>query len=579
MSTDFLSLLNETNSIKNDLTGEIIITVPIIEAEEKLSINISCIITSNCNTVIKSDGFEILSSSVSLSNFSFQSKVAIQDSSNVSIFNSKIKYSKLSYGAVTVFNSKDVSLSHIEITETVDIPGIFICKNCEVNCDNLLIHNLTKSFIAVNSGSMITIKDSTFHHTKGNAIYLAGQSYIEIINSVFSFTFYPSLFVKDSKFVIKNSAFQNSPTNAISIYSSKEFLIENNTFSDIKDTAIQILEKSNGIVKDNKIFNVEGNGVYCHNSFVDIQNNEISNLTFPAIAISSRCKASLFGNKIANIKYSGICVRHAKEVKIVESEIEEINESGISISDTESCFIENNKISKCQITGIEAYNRSNVFVNNNIISHMKNHAFLVYTNGYMKAESNTINDVKSEVIKMSYKGGGDFIKNKISNCLKQCDCINSSFYYLFENGDFKNVTNDPSKISSENMIDFDDCSSNIDNKKELLCIKCNQKRRNCYLFQCGHKIYCHECAEFALKNKENCPLCRFPIVKVSTRFHNDIDDDSCIICCENKPNCIVLPCGHTCICSLCLENWFNTSQSCPICRTKPCIFKLINEDI
>ncbi|KAK8885303.1 hypothetical protein M9Y10_040749 [Tritrichomonas musculus] len=51
---------------------------------------------------------------------------------------------------------------------------------------------------------------------------------------------------------------------------------------------------------------------------------------------------------------------------------------------------------------------------------------------------------------------------------------------------------------------------------DTLCIRCRNKKRNCFLLDCGHKVFCQKCDEAAFKNKEKCPLCRFQIMKVSS---------------------------------------------------------------
>lgn len=574
MSIDFLSILNNTNSIKNEATGEITITTPILQSDDKYQINSSCIITSNCNTIIKSDFFEILSSSVSISNISFETAIFIQDSNNVSITNCSIKNAKKSYGAITIFNSQEIYVNNVTITETNDIPGIFVYKNSLVKADHLLIHDITKSFIAINSNSFMSIKNSIFHHTQRNAIYLADHSNIEIFNCTFSNVIYPSLYFVDSNCIIQNNTFQDLSENAIVVQSSSGFLIEKNIFNHIGDTAIQISNDSKGIIKNNTIFNAKGNGIYCHKSDICIENNEIYDLTYPAIGLSSKSKCLLVGNKISNVKCNGISIRHANEVIIKDCEVKNIDESGISISDTESCFIQNNKITNCIISSIESYNRSNVTVTNNVISNIEKNAFLCYTSGFMKAINNQISDVKNEFVKLTYKGCGEFVNNQIVNCIKQCYCQNSSFFFFSGNGDFKNITNDQKKFASNKSIDFVD---SFFDDEEIFCIKCHTKKRNTFILDCGHKVFCQECAQESLRNKEKCPLCRFPIVKVSNGFGSNIDD-TCIICCENRSDSIILPCGHMGVCSSCLENWINTNQSCPICRSRPCIYKQVIHD-
>ena len=82
---------------------------------------------------------------------------------------------------------------------------------------------------------------------------------------------------------------------------------------------------------------------------------------------------------------------------------------------------------------------------------------------------------------------------------------------IHQYGQFEAVTNDIEK-AEENSIKFEKQQVNDDS---VLCFKCHKKPRDCYLMTCGHRVYCKECAQLALQNKENCPLCRFPIIQIS----------------------------------------------------------------
>ena len=109
-------------------------------------------------------------------------------------------------------------------------------------------------------------------------------------------------------------------------------------------------------------------------------------------------------------------------------------------------------------------------------------------------------------------------------------------------------------------------------------MKCNKNVRNCYLFECCHKVYCKECADLACQNKERCPLCRFTIDKVSEGYGMN-SENLCIICCQNEPDSIIIPCGHTGVCSDCLDNWFKENKTCPCCRSKAEKYRMIDNDI
>ncbi|KAK8842263.1 hypothetical protein M9Y10_026497 [Tritrichomonas musculus] len=579
MEIDFLSILDDKNSIKNETTEEIVITVPILQTDVKYKIDASCKISSNCNTIIKSKNFEILASFVHFSNISFQTSICVKDAKNFSMYNCTVNDAKSAYGAISIQNSQNVLLANVEIEKTDSIPGLFVYQNSIVAAEFLSIHDLAETLIAINGNSSLMISNSNLHHSLANAFFVSDHSCIEISNCEISHTSYPSLYVRNSQCIVRSNVFHTTSENAISLHSSYNFCIEMNTITSIDDTGIRISDESSGVIDSNTICNIKGNGIYCNNSDVQINDNQIFNLTYPSIAITSKSRATLSKNNVHNISYSGICVRGAKNVVIESNFIDDIKESGISISDTDICIVKSNRITNCLINSVEVYNKSKVHIHKNNILHIGEQAFLVHTLGYMKVENNYIEDVKNEMAKLMFKGTGDFINNKISKCPKLNEIQSSLSFYFYENGDFGNVTNDPSRINSKNPKPIDlDSKRCIDHNHVELCMKCKQKDRDCYILDCGHKVYCQKCADSALKNKEKCPLCRFPIVKVSTGFGVS-SEDLCTICFENKADSIILPCGHIGVCCKCLEKWFSYKQICPICRVEPCHSRLLSYDI
>ena len=106
--------LDSSNSIQND-TNEITITVPTLEFKGEILVDSSCKISSICNTVITCDIFSISSPSVSITNITFQSTVSVEYSNNFSISHCVIKNAEQSYGALCIYNSKDVTINHVTI--------------------------------------------------------------------------------------------------------------------------------------------------------------------------------------------------------------------------------------------------------------------------------------------------------------------------------------------------------------------------------------------------------------------------------------------------------------------------------
>ena len=387
------------------------------------------------------------------------------------------------------------------------------------------------------------ITDSSFHHSQCNGFYMQDQTSLEISNSTISYTNYPALFLDNSKCIVRNCEINHVNESAIDIENESIGIIEETTFSEIvKNSIVSFLSE------------------------LKTKNNRILSSKMPAIGVSEKSKAEICGDKISNAQLNCIVLRGASEVKINGCEIENVAQSGISISDTEKVTIMNCKIKNCEHSAVEAYNDSTVEITGNEICQMKKHAFLAFTSGHMKANNNTISDVEGAMVKLIYKGGGDFFDNKISNCSIQCECKTSSPYFFCNNGNFLCFTNDTSRVNeSVSLVE----SSEVDNS---LCLMCNKNQRDSYLIKCGHNVYCIDCAKKAQEKHENCPLCRFPIDGVQKRFDSN---ELCIICMDNRPNCIVLPCGHICACSDCLDNWFKNNKVCPVCRTTDCFYKKI----
>lgn len=570
-SIDFLTILDDTNCIKNDETGEITLTISKLETDEEYQIASTCKITSNCNTVIKSKLFKIESSKVSISNIEFDCAVLVNKVESVSLSKCTVKNPlQENRGALTISDSGDVTLSYITIINSDQIPGLYVTQNSFVNATRMNIHDFEATLALCNLGSFLTITDSILHHTPYNGFHISGQSYTEIRRCQIHDTGYPAIIATNSQCTFVDNDIKNIEQTGISVNSCVDFLIDENKFTDLNATAINSSEKSTGIIKENEIKDVKGNGILVSNSEVDVIKNVVKNAKYPSIAILSKSKSIVSENKVEGIELNGVCVRDAKDVTIENCEIKDVNEIGISVSDTENCIIKKNVISNCKISAVESYNKSRVYINENIISNIGQSAFLVYTYGYMKVEKNQIKDVVNSIVSLLYKGGGDFIHNTFVNCKNLFESQTSSPFFFLDNGEFQNVTNVKEKVT-DSVVFVDSF-----NDQNLLCLKCKKNIRDCYILDCGHKVFCKECAELAKQNNECCPLCRFPIKDVSCPFKAS-EDDTCVICCDKKCDSLILPCGHLGFCSDCLENWYANKKCCPVCRTEPSFYKKIND--
>ena len=574
MDVVFLSKLDKTNSIQKS-ENEYILTLPEYDFSE-----VSFLITkpvkllSTNKSTIKSTHFSIKSHGVFLTGITFETSIIVSNSDNFKITNCEIKKSKLSDGSLYFYSSKCALVENVSIHDSEKIPGIYLTQKSSAWVKNVEVHSLEETLVVCNSESKLYMHDSKLYKTKANAVYVSSDSHIEIENCKLWDSDYPAIFISHSTCRIENNEIKDVKQNGISINTVKTFIVSHNHITDVSGSAIAILDESEGEAHRNVVNKVGGNGIYvCGNSKLTAIQNKIFDNQFPGIAILMKSTAKLFRNEVSNIQYSGICVRGAHDVKIFESKIDHVQECGISISDTDMCQVVGNQISNCNIGSVEVYNDSRTKIKHNKISSIGGYAFLVYAGAKLKAKLNTILDVHSAMAKLSYKGGGYFVDNILSDVPLQKDGQTSANYYFKGNGKFQGVTNLEEKKSEDIIYE-----QPYKDTKSMYCLKCHTRPRNCFILDCSHRIFCEECAKEAVKNVEVCPLCRFPIIDYTLGFESG-DDGLCVICSENKADCIIMPCGHMGFCEECLERWYFRNKTCPTCRAEPSFYKKIITDI
>lgn len=565
MTVDFLSLLNDTNSIKNDETDEITLTFPKFEFDGTYEIRSSCKIKSNCKTVIKCHFFNIKSSMVFIEGIHFETSINLKDINNFNLSNSSI--SNIENGSsLVISNCKSITISHIKISNIDSFPGILVKNESVVNADNLFISELTNEFIVCESKSSFYLNESKLKNTKLCGITVSEKSHLEIRNTEISETTLPAIYINKSNCIIEHNEIKKVELNAIVLTKVKSFEISQNRITNIKGSAISVQLHSKGVIHHNIISQVESNGIYVNDhSDVEVNNNELSNIKYPGISILMKSIGTLKENKIFNISSNGISIRCASNVSIIKSDITSIDECGISISDTKTCLIEQNNISNCKIAAIEAYDGSMVNIFKNNIQFIKQYAFMVYTSAFTKVENNNISDIEIAMVKLCYKGGGEFIKNQVCNCKNQKEGQTSFRYFFEENGNFLSCTNENSRKTDSILLD------DIIPENDIMCLKCGKKQRNCFLLNCGHRVYCSDCAKNELENNHNCPICRFKIISLVEKSIEN--GETCNFCMSNPKNCLVTPCGHISCCHNCMSQWYKLKKSCPACRIVPISYK------
>lgn len=534
-----------------------------------ITVLIPCQLSSNCNTVIKCKAFCIKSDILYLNSINFEASLSVLGTKDFSISNCTIKKNYNSnYIALLIHKCENAHIDHVTIDNTNSPSGLYI-DNSVVSAQNLSIHHSINTFIFCKEESFLTLRDSNFNHSDGNGIFITNQISIEIENCHFSDTKRSCFYGEDSICSIKNSTFQNSDKYAIELYRSNDFTIENNHITNTKITSIFFTDDSCGIINNNKISKTGGNGIFCGNGCdVFISNNDFSENEFPAIYIGQKSSASIQSNKITKSSLNGIAIRFAHHAEVEKNELNEIELNGISSSDCNSCFIHDNKITNCKRAAVDVFNNTNVKVENNIIKNVE-FAFIVSLNSSIVAKNNEIENVKEAMACLFLKGGGEFVDNKVSNCLKQNKCETTSSYLFSNNGNFPSVTNDFSKKKELFILD------DLLHEESQLCLRCKKNKRECFSSACGHKIFCIECAGNLVPEKNVCPICNQFINMALKGIGNE--NEICGICYENKADCMIVPCGHIGFCSSCMKLYFKDKKICPMCRRDQSAFiKLID---
>lgn len=480
MNVDFLSFLNTTNSITNTDTGEITITIPFFEMKGKCQINSSISITSNCNTIIRSETIELLAPNISFSNITFETMISSSNNEFLSFNNCIMRSSKSTDSTLQISNCKKCEINHVKINNLKDHPGLIIDNNSNVTANELIISNVSKTLLKCTNRSFLKLTNSNFSNSKSNAIHVSDQSCIDIFKSTFSDIKSSCIYIECSKCQIDFNNFKNIGKNGIEIESTENFEIKDNKFEKIKNCAILISEKSRGVIDKNIIFNTENVGISCCNCFsIRITNNTISN-----------------DNETKKINRNGISVRKSTDISIDKSKIIDFKECGISI---------------CDIAGIECFDNAVLIAKKNEIINIKKYAFFVYTSSYLNGSSNICKNIEIAFVKL-FKGGGEFVNNNIEICPNLCENETTMSYYFRNNKGFFGMTNDIKKYNSNSI----ELKRNY--IEQNLCMKCHKNEINFIILPCNHKVFCRGCAISSKIFEEKCPLCRAQISFMQLKF-------------------------------------------------------------
>ena len=492
---------------------------------------------------------------------------------NVELF--KIKNCTISYLERSANNGLSIHSGKAKITDVdicaKEVPCLYL-ENADVDIKKCSLHDSDCTLLVCSSSTLKCI-DSNLSSTSKNGAYVS-ESTISFNDVNILSTDYPALYCVKTNCIIQNSKIAHIKQNGMTFSNCNRAEIISCNIEDIGSSGISI-SQSDAVIKKNNIFNIQGNGVYMSESCtVVLEENTVSDCKFPSFAILLSCKVVAMHNHISNMEKSGVCIRSAGKVDFIENDIDGVSECGISISDSTDVKIQNCQIKNCKIACLESYNSSNVTFTDSKLENCGPYAFLVYSGAYIEASHNTISNCAKAICQLRFRGKCKICHNTVlDGSISQYDG-HTSGTYLFEDNGSPPVTNIPEEaerlgITPEPVVE----------DSNGLCLKCGKAKRSCFLQGCGHCIYCMECGKKALENKESCPLCRFPIDGITHGYSSSIEDNVCAICADNKADGIIFPCGHTGVCCECLAKWFNSNDSCPICRVSPAFFKKIETEI
>lgn len=254
MQIDILTQLNDFNSQRNQQTGEYILTVPVLELEGEYIINSkkNITITSKFQTILKCQKLIITTDkSVNINNISFEAKILVYNSSNVIFSNCSISNkSGNSNGALIFYNTQSASLSHITVTNTANIPTVYI-YNSNVSASNLTISKGNESLFVCKNNSTVYLKDSTLNDTHANAKYCK-ESHLKIENCSIYNKEFPAIFFENSAAEILNNVIQNDSQNGISLTRIYAYTHSNGNDSFPSNISFLIISINDSLISSSK---------------------------------------------------------------------------------------------------------------------------------------------------------------------------------------------------------------------------------------------------------------------------------------------------------------------------------------
>jgi parallel beta-helix repeat protein len=579
---DFISLLRSMHPAPSDVPDDpnvLFLDLPRYDLSqcENPTVNKPITLRSSIGTTIVCPAISIDCPGVVLDGLDFHGSVHLNSAHRTTIVNCTFHHADaiadlLAFLSVT--DSRDVTLRDVTITGNSSCPGLYLRQNARVTAVRVIVRDLSESLVVVNNGAHLNATDSTFSDSSANLVYSSGGARLEMRRCTLSRGAFPGIFMHDGFALLRENKFEQMKQNGISLNKVRDFVVEANQLDDVHSSAIAIGEGSKGIIKGNRLRKIDGNGIYVSGySTVEVEGNTVEEDKYPGIALLQGTSGVLRQNIIRSVECSGVCLRNARSVEIYGLTVVGANECGISISDTTSCKISGSTFETCGIAGIECYNLSRIEILGCTVKQCPI-AFQVYTGAKVQATGNTAIDISRYLTRVLFRGRARVIGTTCTRVQALADAQTPRTCLFTGNGSFENWTN------SEKLADLLGITVRPTGQASgpRLCLKCNLRPRTVFLMDCGHRAYCEQCARMAKEANELCPVCRFPIANTTLGY--DVNaHELCLICLENPPSCIAIPCGHCGFCKTCMEAWYKDNKTCPACRYDSSSFKQIVWDL
>lgn len=400
--------------------------------------------------------------------------------------------------------------------------GILVQDSSSIQAFNCDFSRCTRYAIYLFRGGKAFLQNCTFHNISGKPIFSLNNSEVEA----------------------RGCHFDTCQGGAICMAESSKLQIMECDFQNIDGCAISLLKDSSTKVSDCMFEQINGNGVNFDISTGEVTDCTFDSFNFPAISVSGlNANPTIKRCTIRNVsEHSFIAVRcNAAPI------FEDIHIGGFT---SETPVISCSDFSGSVFKGIDfdisdktpeiiACNAAKV----KVVPSPKCKVECVHENGHMEEYFPVIGD-HEYCLRIFERTSSQAMMLPPTNTHIYPEFIDIQNVQQYEHPDAKVIS----------CL----CGHTITS-----CPICKSHDHDVFTFD-GENLICKNCGVLDFKhNAFKCSLCKFPIRKVLRPFD---DNDTCVICLENSPNVIFLPCGHKCTCHECTHECIRHKKICPICQ-------------